>query len=91
VNEDELRALIRASVARQLRVSPAPDAAAAAPAAAAIAPAAAARASGAGSVTAAAGHSSHAVYVTLVNAGEACLIEPAVPCSHCNYCKSHGY
>jgi hypothetical protein len=36
-------------------------------------------------------HSSHAVYVTIVNAGDACVIEPGVPCTHCNYCKSHGY
>ena len=36
-------------------------------------------------------HSSHAMYISLVNAGEACVIEPAVPCNHCNYCKSHGH
>jgi hypothetical protein len=36
-------------------------------------------------------HSSHAVYVTIVNPGSACVIEPDVPCTHCNYCKSHGH
>lgn len=36
-------------------------------------------------------HASHGVYLTLVNAGDACVIEPAVPCTHCNYCKSHGH
>ena len=36
-------------------------------------------------------HSSHAVYVTLVNSSDACVIEPDVPCTHCNYCKSHGH
>jgi len=36
-------------------------------------------------------HASHDVYLTLVNVGDACLIEPSVPCSHCNYCKSHGH
>ena len=36
-------------------------------------------------------HSSHAVYVSIVNTGDACVIEPDVPCSHCNYCKSHGH
>jgi hypothetical protein len=36
-------------------------------------------------------HSSHDVYVTLVNTGDACVIEPDVPCTHCNYCKSHGH
>ena len=37
------------------------------------------------------GHASHAVYVTVVNTGDACVIEPDVPCTHCNYCKSHGH
>jgi hypothetical protein len=36
-------------------------------------------------------HPSHYVYVTIVNTGEDCVIEPGVGCSHCNYCKSHGY
>jgi threonine dehydrogenase-like Zn-dependent dehydrogenase len=36
-------------------------------------------------------HVSHHVYVTLVNGGDACLIEPSVPCNHCNFCKSHGH
>ena len=36
-------------------------------------------------------HASHAMYVTLVNVGDGCLIEPAVTCNHCGYCKSHGH
>lgn len=36
-------------------------------------------------------HPSHHVYVTLVNTGDACVIEPAVRCDHCGYCKSHGH
>ncbi len=36
-------------------------------------------------------HPSHDLHVTLVNVGEACLIEPAVACNHCGYCKSHGH
>ena len=36
-------------------------------------------------------HASHQIYVTLVNDSDACVIEPSVPCTHCNYCKSHGY
>jgi len=36
-------------------------------------------------------HSSHGLYVALVNVGDACLIEPSVSCTHCNYCKSHGH
>jgi len=36
-------------------------------------------------------HPSHAMYLTVVNAGDACVIEPGVTCNHCGYCKSHGY
>jgi hypothetical protein len=36
-------------------------------------------------------HSSHGVYVTIVNTSDACVIEPDVACTHCNYCKSHGH
>ena len=36
-------------------------------------------------------HPSHAIYLTVVNTGDACVIEPAVPCDHCGYCKSHGH
>ena len=35
-------------------------------------------------------HPSHYKYV-LVNAGDACVIEPGVTCNHCGYCKSHGH
>lgn len=34
---------------------------------------------------------SQTLYAGLVNVGDACVIEPAVPCDHCGYCKSHGY
>jgi hypothetical protein len=23
--------------------------------------------------------------------GDACIIEPSVPCTHCGYCKSYGH
>ncbi len=36
-------------------------------------------------------HPSHAVFLSLVNTTEACVIEPSVPCTHCNFCKSQGY
>jgi hypothetical protein len=36
-------------------------------------------------------HPSHATYVTVVNGGDACVIEPGVACDHCGYCKSHGH
>ena len=36
-------------------------------------------------------HPSLALYLSVVNVGEACVIEPDVPCDHCGYCKSHGH
>lgn len=36
-------------------------------------------------------HPSHAQYVTIVNAGDRCVIQPDVDCDHCGYCKSHGH
>ena len=38
-----------------------------------------------------ASHMSHAMYLTLVNVGDACVIEPGVTCNHCGYCKTHGH
>ncbi len=34
---------------------------------------------------------SHSLYAGLVNVSDACVIEPAVRCDHCGYCKSHGH
>jgi hypothetical protein len=36
-------------------------------------------------------HPSHAIYLTVVNADDRCVIEPGVTCNHCGYCKSHGH
>jgi hypothetical protein len=36
-------------------------------------------------------HPSHALYAGLVNVTDACVIEPAVACDHCGFCKSHGH
>lgn len=36
------------------------------------------------------GHVSHNRYA-LPPSGGPCLIEPAVQCSHCGYCESHGH
>ena len=36
-------------------------------------------------------HISHAQYLTVINIGDACVIEPSVECNHCGYCKSHGH
>jgi len=39
------------------------------------------------------GHGSHGL-LTLIGGGDPegrCLIEPAVPCTHCGYCQSLGH
>jgi threonine dehydrogenase-like Zn-dependent dehydrogenase len=36
-------------------------------------------------------HPSHGIYLAVVNTSDACVIEPSVPCNHCNYCRSHGH
>jgi hypothetical protein len=38
-------------------------------------------------------HSSHAMFVLPVGSDSdgPCLIEPAVMCNHCGYCKSYGH
>ena len=37
-------------------------------------------------------HASHGVYVIAREDEDGpCIIEPSVPCTHCNYCKSHGH
>jgi hypothetical protein len=40
-----------------------------------------------------AGHASHAVFPVASGADDSgpCIIEPAVPCNHCGYCKSLGH
>jgi hypothetical protein len=85
VSEDQLRALIREAVARHLGGASAPVVSAAVsrpevPVAAFQPPPANA-----------ALHVSHYQYLALVNVGDACVIEPAVTCNHCGYCRSHGH
>jgi len=38
-------------------------------------------------------HASHFIYPLSAGADTdgPCIIEPAVTCNHCGYCKSHGY
>ena len=78
MNDQELRALVRAAVERHLgpratggglQPEPFPQPAARSPQP----------------------DPSHYVYLALTNATDACVIEPSVPCNHCNYCKSHGH
>ena len=76
MTEAELRALVRDAVARHLgRGAEAP--------APPLPPS--------GAATPHAAHPSHAIYLTLVNTGDACVIEPNVECTHCGYCKTHGH
>jgi hypothetical protein len=78
MNEQELRAIVRDAVARHLSSSAIP--------AAASLPRVPQRAT-----TGVATHPSHALYLTVINADESCVIEPSVACDHCGYCKSHGH
>ncbi|MCC7010852.1 MAG: hypothetical protein IT184_18715 [Acidobacteria bacterium] len=81
MNDQELRALVRDLVTRRLaeRTSRPPDVREPAEAAVHVGPADRA------------GHPSQDVYITLVNTGDACVIEPGASCNHCNYCRSHGH
>jgi threonine dehydrogenase-like Zn-dependent dehydrogenase len=78
MTDHELRALVRDAVARHFGTS---RSAAPPPAAPSV------------SISVAAGHdhASHVQYITLINIGDTCLIEPDVTCTHCGYCKSHGH
>jgi hypothetical protein len=79
MTDDDLRALVRAAVDRHFRGADEP-----------VRPAATeTRAVPAAVIWR--GHPSHSQYLTVINSGDACVIEPAVPCDHCGYCKSHGH
>jgi hypothetical protein len=73
MNEQELRALVRESIAKQLG-EPAPV----------------------GHLRTVSPdtriHASHGIYtIAREDSDGPCIIEPSVPCTHCNYCKSHGH
>ena len=36
-------------------------------------------------------HTSHAMFTLPASPGGACVIEPAVDCNHCGFCKSYGH
>jgi hypothetical protein len=82
MNEQELRSLVRAAVARQMGAS-APSIA--------VVESRAASSQGSNEPVPLRIFSSHTLYTGLVNVGDDCVIEPAVKCDHCGYCKSHGY
>jgi hypothetical protein len=79
MTDDQLRALVRESVARHLGLTPSGEAAAHAPAA--VPP------------RMHPSHYRY-VSLQRGTEGEAagpCIIEPAVTCNHCGYCQSHGH
>jgi hypothetical protein len=77
MNEPELRALIRDVIARHTGAGPGRGA----------------RPTPIQTFSHGRGHASHAMFVLPAGAdGEGvCLIEPAVTCNHCGYCKSWGH
>ena len=89
MTDDELRALVRDAVQRHIggRVSSPPS----------LAPPASISSDDSGwrfprTITRGRRHdASHAQYLTVINVGDACVIEPGVECNHCGYCKSHGH
>ena len=36
-------------------------------------------------------HTSHTMFTLPTEPGDACVIEPAVSCTHCGFCKSYGH
>ncbi len=75
MNEQELRALVREAVARHIGASSGEYAERSTPA------------------TVVRLHPSHGMFALAagVDADGPCLIEPAVMCNHCGYCKSYGH
>jgi hypothetical protein len=76
MTEQELRALVREAIARHQEAAVGPSAPIA------VVDATTVRA-----------HMSHAQFVLPagVDSEGPCLIEPAVPCNHCGFCKSYGH
>ena len=76
MTEDELRALVRRAIARARMPAISPSASA-----------------GRVLLDTADRHASHGVFVVADGSdqGGPCIIEPAVMCNHCGYCKSLGH
>ena len=79
MTEQELRALVRDAIARHVASTTAVSSNPSRPAGSSIAGARL--------------HSSHAIFPVAAGAeGDGvCIIEPAVACNHCGYCKSLGH
>ena len=74
MNDDQLRAIVRDAIARQMG---APMPSHVHPPVASLRP-----------------HASHGMFSTLTDGATEdgpCVIEPAVMCNHCGYCKSYGH
>lgn len=89
MNETELRALVRDAVARHLGSRSGGHAPSLPPARPAERPGS--RPAGRPGNPSTDPHASHAIYLALTSGTDACIIEPAVSCTHCGYCKTHGY
>jgi hypothetical protein len=82
MNEHELRLMVREAVSRHLGGHAVPSHVVSAPS-----PHLTMAATAHSSLS----HASHVLHGGLVNVTDACVIEPAVACDHCGYCKSHGH
>jgi hypothetical protein len=74
MNDDELRAIVRAAIAQHVGPTPRPAAPPSFPSLRL--------------------HASHGMFATLTDGAAEdgpCVIEPAVMCNHCGYCKSYGH
>jgi hypothetical protein len=80
MNDDQLRMLVRAAIAQHMGTAQhigSPGRSAAQPSAQVLRH-----------------HASHGIFTTLSDGASddgPCVIEPAVPCNHCGYCKSYGH
>ena len=77
MTEQELRALVRDTIARHLGAGPGDATQGAAP-------------DPWQPLVSVRQHSSHRLFVLPAGDG-ACIIEPSVQCNHCGYCKSYGH
>jgi hypothetical protein len=74
MNDDQLRAIVRAAIAQQMAPAPQPQMPLA--------------------MASLRLHASHGMFSTLTDGAAddgPCVIEPAVMCNHCGYCKSYGH
>jgi hypothetical protein len=78
MTDDDIRAVVRDAIARHADAPP-------------LAPPAAPAVGAARGHEAEHRHSSHGLFVLEGDPDGACVIEPAVRCTHCGYCQSLGH